>query len=110
MRESGAMTFFVSFTLGYMIEDGVQAAWKKLRGDQKASEEPKLWQKAIGFIWVVAFLTVVSAGFLEPMQARPDVQLAMAPWSVVERIGLDKVGGIVVVGGIILKFAFKGEI
>lgn len=93
-----------------MIEDGVQAAWKRLRGAQKASEEPKLWQKAIGFIWVVAFLTVVSAGFLQPMQARPDVQMAMAPWSVVERVGLDVVGGIVVVGGVILKFVFKGEI
>ncbi|KAL4896949.1 membrane bound O-acyl transferase family-domain-containing protein [Aspergillus ambiguus] len=110
IRESGAMTFFLSFTVGYMIEDGVQAAWKQVHGSQKAREEPELWKKAIGFVWVVAFLAVTSTGYFRPALKRPESQVAMVPWSVAEIIGLDVVVGMVAFGGIFLKLVFKCEI
>jgi hypothetical protein len=110
IRESGAMTFFLSFTVGYMIEDGVQAVWKQYHGSQKAREEPELWKKAIGFIWVVAFLAKTSAGYFRPSQTRPESQMAFVPWSVAEIIGLDIVAGMIAFGGIVLKLVFECEI
>ena len=110
IRESGAMTFFLSFTVGFMIEDGVQAAWKQLRGPQKPREEPELWKKVIGFVWVVAFLAVTSGVYFRPGQKRPDSQVAMVPWSVAKIIGLDVVVGMIALGGIVIKLVFKCEI
>ncbi|CBF82180.1 hypothetical protein AN5283.2 [Aspergillus nidulans FGSC A4] len=110
IRDSGAMTFFLSFTIGYMIEDGVQAVWKQLYGSQKAPQEPELWKKAIGFIWVVAFLAIASAGYFRPSQTRPESQLAFVPWSVTEIIGLDVVVGMIAFGAVVLRVVFECEI
>ncbi|KAL4812493.1 membrane bound O-acyl transferase family-domain-containing protein [Aspergillus spinulosporus] len=110
IRDSGAMTFFLSFTVGYMIEDGVQAVWNQFEGSQKAREEPQLWKKAIGYIWVVAFLAITSAGYFKPTQTRPESQMAFVPWSVAEIIGLEVVVGMIALGGVVLKLVFECEI
>ncbi|KAL4733019.1 membrane bound O-acyl transferase family-domain-containing protein [Aspergillus similis] len=110
IRESGAMTFFLSFTIGYMIEDGVQAVWKQLHGSQEAREEPELWKKAIGFVWTAAFLAIASAGYFRPSLERPESQMAMVPWSVAEYIGLDVAVGMLAFSGVFLKLVFECEI
>ncbi|GKZ37640.1 hypothetical protein AbraIFM66950_009289, partial [Aspergillus brasiliensis] len=126
VRESGSMVFYLSFTLGYMIEDGVQAVWKRLQGPGKApsssssssssssdgggGDEPEVWKKILGYIWVVAFLTVTSVGYFEPVRERLERQMALVPWSVAEVVGLDVLGGVVVVGGVVLMMVFKIEV
>ncbi|RDK41432.1 hypothetical protein M752DRAFT_327558 [Aspergillus phoenicis ATCC 13157] len=77
VRESGSMVFFLSFVLGYMVEDGVQAVWRKLQGSQDAGssgKEPEVWKKALGYVWVSTFLTVMSAVYFEPVRKRPERQ------------------------------------
>ncbi|PWY74916.1 hypothetical protein BO83DRAFT_388228 [Aspergillus eucalypticola CBS 122712] len=104
MRESGAMVFFLSFVLGYMVEDGVQAVWRKRFQDSSTSEasstnsqkEPEIWKKVLGYIWVLAFLAVTSAVYFEPVRKSPERQLALVPWSFVEVIGLEMTGVLVV--------------
>ncbi|KAJ6016383.1 hypothetical protein N7540_010974, partial [Penicillium herquei] len=108
--ESGAMVFFLSFTIGYMIEDSIQAAWKTLQSSGGTSKEPELWKKTIGYFWVVTFLTVTSAVYFKPVQNRPERQVSMVPWSVANVIGSDLLSGIVLVGGVLLKCVFKVEV
>lgn len=97
VRESGSMVFFLSFVLGYMVEDGVQAVWRKLQGSQDAGsssgKEPEVWKKALGYVWVSTFLTVMSAVYFEPVRKRPERQVGMIPWSVAEVIGVEVMGG-----------------
>ena len=118
MGESGAMVFFLSFVLGYMIEDGVQVVWRKRfqgsstseAGSTNSQKEPDMWKKILGYIWVLAFLTVTSAVYFEPVRKMPERQLALVPWSFVGVIGLDMMGALVVVGGVLLMVGFKVEV
>lgn len=118
MGESGAMVFFLSFVLGYMIEDGVQAVWRTRfqgsatseAGSTNSQKEPEMWKKVLGYIWVLAFLTITSAVYFEPVRKRPERQLALVPWSFVGVIGLEMMGALVVVGGVLLMVVFKVEV
>lgn len=111
ITESGAMPFFLSFTLGYMLEDGIQAIWRRIYGSQEGKgKEVKWWEKTIGYIWVMAFLTVTSPVYFNPSLRRPESQLVMLPWSVAERVGLGLVQGGVLCGGVLLKIVFGVEI
>jgi hypothetical protein len=55
VKNSGVMRWFSIQALGFVIEDGVAALWRALTG--RRDDEGKLWQKIIGFLWVLAWMT-----------------------------------------------------
>src|SRR5204863_5951409 len=65
-RDSGDVTFFSLQPLGLMIEHGVQGVYRWASGTRKTEENnnrrgnedvgPKIWQRALGYIWLAAFL------------------------------------------------------
>ncbi|KAJ6068824.1 hypothetical protein N7499_010711 [Penicillium canescens] len=78
-QESGSMFFFLSFVLGFMIEDGVKAMWKSMYPQAKESAgPPPLWQRALGFVWVMVWIGVVSTAYFVPMQ-RPESRALLVP-------------------------------
>ncbi|KAF4764707.1 hypothetical protein HAV15_001541 [Penicillium sp. str.  len=104
------MSFFLSFVIGYMIEDGVQGLWKRKLGSQNDSGLPVWWQKALGFCWVIIWLGVTSPWYFRPGMLRPEEQMVLVPFSIVGLISLPVLKSIVIGGGLVLKFVFEGEI
>ncbi|KAJ5200719.1 hypothetical protein N7491_008475 [Penicillium cf. griseofulvum] len=109
LKELGTMSFFLSFVVGYMIEDGVIALWKRTRGSQNDSL-PAWWQRALGYCWVITWLGVTSPWFFRSAMMKPEEQMVLVPFSVAGLIGLHVLQSIVIAGGIALKFVFEGEV
>ncbi|GFF25729.1 LOW QUALITY PROTEIN: hypothetical protein IFM46972_01521 [Aspergillus udagawae] len=83
-RKSGSLLFFCSFTLAFMIEDGVQELWRRItekQGKEQAVQSNEkcgrmsavevvtstpVWKKVVGFAWVGAWLSVSSPVYLQP--------------------------------------------
>ncbi|KAJ5642057.1 hypothetical protein N7490_006057 [Penicillium lividum] len=109
VQYSGAMPFFMSFTLGYMIEDGVQALYKRIKGPQE--DTVSYWKRAIGYLWVVVWLGISSTWYLHPaMESVLPHEMVLIPFSIVDRIGIVPFAGFSVFGGLALLFGFKAEI
>ncbi|GAD92916.1 hypothetical protein NFIA_100450 [Paecilomyces variotii No. 5] len=107
LERSGAMRFFCSFAFGIMVEDAVQEAWRQLTGNRaEKSEDVPIWKKAVGLVWVAAFLT-----FVTPFYAYPSLQVpkAAVPYSIAEKLGMAPAISAAVVGMIITKFWLGGE-
>jgi hypothetical protein len=83
-QQSGSLLFFCSFTLGFIIEDSIEALWirfkpKELRGTSikldyngqaaiKAiaySTQP--WKKVLGAFWVCSWLSITTPLYLVPI-------------------------------------------
>ena len=109
LEELGTMAFFLSFVVGYMIEDGVIALWKRTRGSQNDSL-PALWQRALGFCWVITWLGVTSPWYFRSAMLKPEEQMVLVPFSIAGLIRLSVLKSIVIGGGLVLKFVFEGEI
>jgi hypothetical protein len=78
-RKSGSLPFF---SLGFMIEDGVQELWRRFtqkQGKEQAmqcSEKRRstgaaltptsIWKKVLGFAWVGAWLSISTPVFIQP--------------------------------------------
>ncbi|OQE44634.1 hypothetical protein PENCOP_c002G06649 [Penicillium coprophilum] len=108
-KELGTMSFFLSFVVGYMIEDGVLALWKRTRGSQN-SGLPAWWQRALGFWWVITWLGVTSPWFFRLAMQKPEEQMVLVPFSVAGFMSLPVLKSIVIGGGLVLKIVFEGEI
>lgn len=54
IKSAGAMRWFSMQALGFMIEDGVAALWRTVSG--RRDDEGKLWQKVLGFLWVITWM------------------------------------------------------
>src|SRR3954462_8118006 len=54
IKSAGAMQWFSMQALGFMIEDGGAALWRTVSG--RRDDEGKLWQKGLGFFWVVTWM------------------------------------------------------
>ncbi|KAJ5348935.1 uncharacterized protein N7506_002188 [Penicillium brevicompactum] len=109
LRQSGAMPYFLSFVIGYMIEDGVASLWKQIRGS-RYTEDLSLWQKTIGFCWVFGWIGVSSTFYFGPQIGRPECAPFLVPFSILNSLGLPATSALLVVGGILLKLKFKIEI
>lgn len=103
------MSFFLSFVVGYMIEDGVQALWKRTRAQNNIGV-PAWWQRTLGFCWVITWLGVTSPWYLRSAMLKPEEQMVLVPFSVAGLISLPVLKSIVIGGGLVLKFVFEGEI
>ncbi|KAI2731882.1 hypothetical protein CBS147332_1021 [Penicillium roqueforti] len=109
-REPGTMSFFLSFVIGYIIEDGVQALWKRTRGSRDNIGLPTWWQKTIGYCWVLTWLGVTSPWYFRTKMLKPEQHMVWVPFSVAGLISPLLLNSIVIGGGLVLKFVFEGEI
>jgi Membrane bound O-acyl transferase family len=105
-REPGPMIFFTVFALGIMVEDGVQAIWRRFSDASKVNGRVPLWQKIVGFIWVMCWICVALPWLIYPMlRLKPQV----FPFSVVEKIGVPTAGAGVALGALVLIFMFSPQ-
>lgn len=68
LSESGAVRFFCMQAVEIMLEDGVQAMYRRMRGTESALP-PSGWARTLGYVWVVAFLS-----WSTPMYAYPAIR------------------------------------
>ncbi|KAB5571998.1 membrane bound O-acyl transferase family-domain-containing protein [Coniochaeta sp. 2T2.1] len=54
LRDSGALRFFLMQAVGIVIEDAVQAGWRRVSGG--GGRSGAVWKKVVGAVWVVVFL------------------------------------------------------
>ncbi|KAJ5085512.1 hypothetical protein N7532_010283 [Penicillium argentinense] len=108
---SGTVAFFMSFVLGFMIEDGVQALWNSIFPPTK-TEDGKiltpLWKKVVGMLWTMTWIAVWSTPYLERSMQLPANDLM--PIGVVDKTGVTPVGGAICVGAILLCLTVGPEI
>ncbi|TWU75761.1 hypothetical protein ED733_002362 [Metarhizium rileyi] len=110
--QSGAMIFFPLFTLGFIIEDSIQAAWKRFHVTDETCR-PRLllpWQRVLGFIWVVTWISLTSPYYLAPSQRLPREDLRIVPFSIVGKKGIPAVLTGIIGGGAVIIAVFGGEI
>ena len=81
-HESGVVQFFCIQTLGIMIEDSAQVAWRKLVGS--CAGEPSWWQRVLGYIWVLGFLAWSVPVYTYPAARRGKGE-GVLPFSVVDK-------------------------
>lgn len=113
----GCLGFFLSFPLGYMLEDSAQHFWNT--GKHRIMKDPgpamcsKLHsillylEKAIGFAWVLGFLTFVTPWWIYPY-LRVGGELAL-PCGFVELLGMHNVLIGVIVGAFVLYQVFEAR-
>lgn len=53
VKDSGVMHWFSVQALGFAIEDSIAWLWTRATG--RLADEGKLWQKVLGFVWVVGW-------------------------------------------------------
>ncbi|KAG8420569.1 hypothetical protein J3459_010932, partial [Metarhizium acridum] len=107
--QSGAMTFFPLFTLGFMIEDGIQEAWKRLRVSKethRADLRTTLWQRTLGFIWVITWMSLTSPPYLFASRQLSQENRELVPFSVVQVTGVYAEIIWILAGGVIVKVLF----
>ena len=64
--QSGALRFFLTQAFGIMFEDAVQEVYRRTRGQQKFSKMQRFWAKAVGYVWVLLFLSWSTAAWQYP--------------------------------------------
>lgn len=98
-----------------MIEDGIQEVWRRLTGGDKGEstgpgKKVPLWQRLLGFSWVVAWLLITAPWYLYPTIRLPTDIKWMVPFSVAENVGMHVAQTLLVVGGLLLKLTVGGEL
>jgi hypothetical protein len=133
----GTILFFQSFAWGIMIEDGVQELWRRVTttkekgpppsngipnttnghakkdDDMKARNEEQvtpLWQKILGYIWVLFFFVLVNPWFMYPSIRQPAETFWIMPFRIADNIGLPASAAMAAVGALIVWIGFDGEI
>ncbi|KHO00256.1 TRI7-like toxin biosynthesis protein [Metarhizium album ARSEF 1941] len=111
--QSKAMVFFPLFTVGFMVEDGIQEAWKRL-GAPKQARQPDLgtplWQRVLGFVWVITWMSLTSRQYLFASRQMSEHGREFVPISVVRFIGVPAGIFCLLVAGVTVKVAFGGEL
>lgn len=113
LSEMRAIAFAACFALGIMIEDGVQALWRRYVYTSSASAASKnadyatpLWHKIAGFIWVAAWMILTSPWFIYPQARLPAEMKWQVPFSIAQRVGSPVAHGFLVGGGVAIKVLF----
>ena len=104
-----ALAFFGSCVIGIIIEDSVQALWRKVTGPQKDGEVPTR-HKLIGYVWTSFWFVMTAPWYLYHNTRLPPDDTWVVPVSVVDRIGEDKVKMVLLIGGVALRFTFGIEV
>lgn len=84
--ESGAVQFFCSFAPAIMLEDGIQALYRRVALTEGRSTEPQLWARLLGFTWTIAFLTLMTPTWIDMdvRETRGNTQEEVVPFSVIK--------------------------
>ncbi|KAJ6009304.1 toxin biosynthesis protein Tri7-like protein [Penicillium canescens] len=110
----GAIHFFTSFTLAIMAEDGIQAIWARMAGEDKTVQKfstrlPTLWKRLVGYIWVTMWLTLLGPLYSYDMAYMAVMEPLPLPVSVTEYL-TPPVSGALLGGGMIVGLvAFGAE-
>ena len=87
VQESGSIKFFFLQGVGMAVEDCVQGAYRYLwgtkRGEKKENEKPAVWIRALGLVWVGAFMVVTAPTWGFPVLRKGETDVV--PVKVVER-------------------------
>nr|ANO39641.1 3-acetyltrichothecene 4-O-acetyltransferase [Fusarium culmorum] len=107
-----ALVFFGSFIVGIIIEDTVQALWRRITSatKQDGDDGVPLWHKLVGYIWVAFWLMVVSPWYLYHNSRLPPGDTWFVPVSFMDTIGVDTAKKLLLASGVILRFAVGIEI
>ena len=69
-QSCGAFKYFCAQVLGIMIEDGAQAAYRRVYGlSRNSQKQPRLVSRLVGYTWVALFLIWSTPAFIYPMLA-----------------------------------------
>jgi hypothetical protein len=110
LADSGAMLFFQSFALGFMLEDAVQYIWGRFGAKFNTVEENSkspLWQRVVGFTWVMSWICATSPWYGYPSNRLPVESRWLVPYSIVDIVGMTTVLIAIGVGALLLKVVFK---
>ncbi|KAJ5087450.1 hypothetical protein N7456_011066 [Penicillium angulare] len=114
---SGAIPFFMSIVLGFMIEDNVLALWKgKMnssddQSDSKAQTVTPIRYKVIGFIWTLVWLVVSSTWYMEPISQLPQKIVTLVAFgSPSEKLGLPSILVATATISAVVRFMLGGEV
>ncbi|KAH8179226.1 membrane bound o-acyl transferase family protein [Sarocladium implicatum] len=99
------LAFFVTSAVGIMFEDGVQALWRSLNGGKYSKTQP-FWIRAVGFIWLAAWMTLTAPWMVYPPSRFERDYSWFVPVRVVPFIGASGTGGLLAIGALILVFGF----
>lgn len=115
-EHSGSIPFFMAFVPAIIIEDCVQWLWKKLSPDSQQSDscsrasKPPVWQRALGFCWVMGWLAVSSTWYFTPMIQLTTKDIYMVPFSFCQKFGLFPIATFSVCSGVLLMYVFEIEL
>lgn len=107
---SGATAFFSSTALGVVIEEGVQAIWRKMNPRTSVQASPALWARTLGLAWVVTWMGITSTWYFTPIIQVPAETVTLIPFSMVETVGFAPVIGAVVALSLVLVAKFGIEV
>ncbi|KAF3391498.1 Acetyltransferase pyr8 [Penicillium rolfsii] len=115
---SGAIIHFPITIFGIMFEDGVQELWKRVSPSANANSAsalekdsvPPLWQRIVGYVWTLLWLSVVSTWYFHPMRELPTESTTLVPVSLSEKVGVQSLGVVVLGAGLIGGYLFGAEI
>ncbi|KAF4978468.1 hypothetical protein FZEAL_5154 [Fusarium zealandicum] len=112
--ESKAPTvaFFGSFAVAILLEDRVQALCRRLTGvdTRNGKQDVPVWHKIVGYVWVTSWLSLTVPWYLyHPTRLSPKVKW-LVPYSVVALVGSPAAHGLLIMGGLVLKFVIGGEL
>ena len=104
----------MAFVFGIMFEDGVQEIWGRFVARDAASNyepgAPAMWQKIVGFLWVVTWLAVTSTWYFTPMIQLTGPDVTMVPFNLSGGIVLPASGTILLFSGAALSWIFEVEL
>jgi hypothetical protein len=109
-HDVGTMLFFQAFPFVIMFEDGVQAIARQISGVTRETEVTPLWKKLVGYIWVTIILATLSPWMLFSTSRIAHHEQWMLPYSIIDQVGIQLVGIMLAVGGLLNYFIFKPEI
>jgi hypothetical protein len=107
----GTMLFFQSFGILIMMEDAVQALWRRWsKAPRGKDEQVAMWQRAVGYVWVSAVMVLLTPWFQYSAARLPADKAWAVPYGITERIGIKWAGAGIGVGGLVALALLKPEI
>jgi len=85
LKELGVFRFFCTQALGVLVEQGAIANLRRLYGRTKDTKNPDYGAKALGYMWVAAFMIWSGPAWIYPqaLRAPPKGATNFLPFSIV---------------------------
>lgn len=105
------MGFFCLFAVGVLVEDTVQQMWRKAEQQfySKSGGCP-LWQKVVGFGWVLGWAVLTAPWFLYPEARYKSPDNWFVPYKITPLLGQKVAASLLVGGGIAIITFLDGQI